>query len=328
MRLTGLFYTALAGQMAATVPVLADDLADGAQIAAAFVAGDTDQIWAAATPDMQQAFGSAKDLAAWRTSLGTEFGTEEEVIDEQTAESGGFTVYSRVARWSDTPDPMEIVISLDEGQKIAGFVMRPQPVAANSAQMDYETQANLRLPFDGPWFVYWGGRDIADNYHAADPVQRFAMDFLVQQDGQSYAGDASILANYYCWGQPILAPANGTVVAAEGGWPDQPIGETDPVNPLGNHVVIDMGNGEFVFLAHLQQDSLTVSEGDTISARQQVGRCGNSGNSTEPHLHMHMQNDPTFGQGEGLPAQFNRYTADGETGLQGEVRKGQTVQQD
>src|SRR5690606_7128195 len=107
--------------------------------------------------------------------------------------------------------------------------------------------------------------------------------------------------------QPVLAPANGTVAHATGDLPDQAIGDTDRANPAGNHVAIDLGNDEYVFLAHLRRGSVAVKEGDTVAEGQVLGRCGNSGNTSEPHLHIHLQTSPILGQGEGLPVFFNSY---------------------
>lgn len=65
--------------------------------------------------------------------------------------------------------------------------------------------------------------------------------------------------------------------------------------------------------------------GDKVKRGDLVGRCGNSGNSSEPHLHYHLQNGPHFGQAEGLPAQFRNYVADGKKIERGELVKGQHI---
>ena len=59
--------------------------------------------------------------------------------------------------------------------------------------------------------MFWGGRTIEQNYHAADKAQRFAYDFLIRRDGASHIGDPSKLENYLCWDRPILAPAEAIV---------------------------------------------------------------------------------------------------------------------
>jgi len=109
--------------------------------------------------------------------------------------------------------------------------------------------------------------------------------------------------------------------------PDQEIGRSDLRNPAGNHVVLDLGNDEYAFLAHMQQDSIEVAAGDQVAAGQMIGRCGNSGNTTEPHLHFHMQTTPNLADGEGLPAFFEDYRADGNTVMRGQPLRGETVEQ-
>lgn len=297
----------------------------GRQMADAFVRGEVAAVWGASTPAMQQALGSVDDLRILQGRLATTFGHQETVLAERVEQRDGFAVFVRVARWSGAAGPLETTIAFDPAGRIAGFHIRPQPVAAPSPHLAYQTRAELHLPFDGEWFVYWGGRGIEDNYHAAYRGQQFALDLLILRNGQSHAGDPARLDSYHCWETPILAPAEGVVVQAVGGLPDQAIGSADPANPAGNHVVIDFGHGEFGFLAHLRQHSLRVGQGDRVVRGQLIGLCGNSGNTTEPHLHFHLQTGPQLGTGEGLPAQFQHYVANGHPVERGEPRRGDSL---
>lgn len=314
---------ALAGM---SVSAQADAISAGKRMAERFLHGDVDAIWSASTPEMQKAFGSVGILAAMHDDLLARFGAENTILSERTDERAGHDVYTRVSRWSQKPAPLELVIAFDGAERIAGFFIRPQPVAAPSRFLDYDTRAALRLPVNGDWFVYWGGREIENNYHAADVGQRFAVDLLVVRNGQSHSGEPLRLESYYCWERPILAPAEGVVVRAIDGLPDQAIGASDQENPAGNHVVIDFGNNEYGFLAHLRQGSVRVAKGDTVTAGREIGLCANSGNTSEPHLHFHIQTSPRLGQGKGLPAQFTNYQADGVLISRGELRKGEIIQ--
>lgn len=318
----------LAAALAGTVslPALAQDALElGREHSEAFLAGELEPIWEEMSAEMQSALGSLDDFTAFRDQLGADLGEEETVLDEQTATEGEFSIYTRTAEWTDAPAPIFMQWAYNPDGQIDGFFVQPQPVAAESAYLDYQTQADLRLPFDGEWYVFWGGHDIADNYHAADPAQRFAYDFLVHEDGQSYSGDPQTLESYHCWGREILSPAAGEVIATVNDFPDHPIGETDPQNPAGNHVILALGENEFVFLAHFQQDSITVQQGDEVAQGDVLGLCGNSGNTSEPHLHVHLQTTPDLLAGEGLPAQFLDYLADGEPVDRGEPKRGQIV---
>ncbi len=317
---------AACASLAFGAPLQADTLSRGHDVAAQFLRGDADAIWAAMTPDMRQAIGSPQALRAVHDDLRQAFGDEAEVLSETESAQGGFDVYTRLARWTQSAAPIGMTVSFDAQDKVAGLFVGPRAQAAPSQHLDYRTQARLRLPVDGEWFVYWGGRDVADNYHAADPGQRFALDLLVLEDGASHTGDAGVLANYHCWHRPILAPADATVVAVVKDLPDQAIGAMDPRHPAGNHVVLDFGHEEFGFLAHLRQGSATVAPGDRVTAGQELGRCGNSGNSSEPHLHFHLQNTARLGLGAGLPAQFIDYRADGKAVARGEPQRGERVE--
>lgn len=218
---------------------------------------------------------------------------------------------------------MQWVLTPDRG--ISGFQVKPAPVLAPSRFLDYETRTPLRLPFDGEWYVVWGGRTLEENYHAADVAQRFAFDAVIVRGGSTHSGEASDLDNYHCWDEVIRAPGAGKVVSVVRDLPDNPIGATDAGNPAGNHVVVDFGNGEFGFLAHMRRGSIVVNEGDDVPAGQELGRCGNSGNTSEPHIHFHLQTTPDLKAGEGLPAFFLEYSADGRPVTKGEPTSGETI---
>lgn len=303
----------------------ADPMADGRARSQAFLDGDIGSIWSQMDAQMQGALGSADALKQLLSALRRDFGEEKEVVSEEIAEQDDYTIYLRTSQWSKAATPLMMQWTFDAEGRIAGFFVRPKPVAADSRFLDYRTKTSLRLPFDGEWFVFWGGRDIEQNYHAVDRAQRFALDLVVRQGETSFEGDPADVESYHCWDRPILAPAAGMVVAAVNELPDQAIGSSDPAHPAGNHVVIDFGNGEFGFLAHMRKSSVTVKAGDRVEAGQQVGGCGNSGNTSEPHLHFHLQTTPDLTNGEGLPAQFVNYRADGKAVEWGEPEQGQVV---
>jgi len=298
-------------------------LADGRALTTAFAAGDSAAIWPRMTDEMRQALGSEAALAELDRQVETGLGAEQEIVSEYAQPANAYLAYMRTARHE-----RGVVVTqwtLDKDGRIAGFFIRPAAQAAPSAHLDYETKALLALPFDGEWFVFWGGRTPDANYHAVDPGQRFAVDLTVLRDGSNHKGDGTRPEDYHCWDEPVRAPAGGTIVSTADDLPDQAIGSTDAANPAGNHVVIDLGNGEYAFLAHLRRGSVAVKEGEAVTKGQELGRCGNSGNTSEPHLHIHLQTSPTLGKGEGLPAFFNAYMADGKPVARGELLRGQSV---
>jgi hypothetical protein len=290
-----------------------------------FFAGRHDVIWDQMTEEMQSAIGSAAALDELRQRVGAGAGTESRVIREAVRRQAGARTYLRYSQYDRSEVPVLVSWSFDRGGRIAAFQIRPEPQPAPSRYLQYQTKARLRLPFEGEWFVFWGGRSIEQNYHAAVSDQRFAYDFVIVEDGASFRGDGTREADYFCWGKPVLAPAKAKVVSVERLLADNPPGIVDAANPAGNHVILDLGEGEYALLAHLKANSITVEKGDDVEPGQRIGACGNSGNTSEPHLHFHLQTGPGYGEGSGLPAYFHGYTANGEPVERGEPVQGQVV---
>ncbi len=166
----------------------------------------------------------------------------------------------------------------------------------------------LRLPFEGRWFVAQGGDTINVNHHMAVQAQWYGIDFVKTggEGGRELASVAqpSKLEHFHGWNAPVLAPVPGRIVAVVDGLPDNPLGQKDPRNPAGNHVVIATAQGTYVFLGHLRKGTVAVKKGDEVKPGQPLGRVGNSGNSDFPHLHLHVQDGPVLNEGRGLNPVF------------------------
>jgi peptidase M23-like protein len=160
----------------------------------------------------------------------------------------------------------------------------------------------LDPPFRGEWYVFQGGRSALVNHHFPLRSQRHALDLLkpreIDRTGQERSASPA-LETYPSFGQTLYAPAAGRVVRAVNDRPDMAIGKTDSKQIVGNHVTIDIGGGRYVLMAHLMQNSVLVEPGEEVRSGQAIGRCGNSGNTSEPHLHLQAQSDADF-QAEGL----------------------------
>jgi murein DD-endopeptidase MepM/ murein hydrolase activator NlpD len=139
---------------------------------------------------------------------------------------------------------------------------------------------------------------------------------MIWNDGATYHGDPSKNEDYWVWGQPVLAPADGTVVAVVNDIAANTPGAlpSDPGDIAGNHIVLQIGEAAYLFLAHMQEGSIAVKEGDVITAGTHVGLAGNTGNSSQPHLHIHVQNEPdiTSPTAFGLPITFANTRVDGD----------------
>lgn len=163
----------------------------------------------------------------------------------------------------------------------------------------------LQLPFKGGWFVGWGGDTKKLNHHHDVPNQKYAFDFVVIDDKKkSYRGKGLTNKEYYAFGKKILSPASGVVVEVIEGVRDNKPGSMNDYSALGNAVIIKHSKNEISVLAHLKQYNSKVRVGDKIKAGQIIGLCGNSGNSSEPHLHYHLQNNEIIQDGKGIKCYF------------------------
>lgn len=165
----------------------------------------------------------------------------------------------------------------------------------------------LVLPFEGHWFVMQGGDTPNVNHHMTVRAQAYGVDFVKvggQAGRQLASGDMNTVGDFFSWGQTVLSPADGIVVSSVTDLPDNSLGTKDTTNPAGNHVVIKIAEDQFVFLAHFQKDSIRVKKGDLVQQGQELGLCGNSGNSDYPHIHLHVQNTPELNSGTGTNPMF------------------------
>jgi hypothetical protein len=290
-----------------------------------FLSGKAEQLWERFSPEMKSAAHGIEGLQGMMKQVSEQAGREAEILSETCESNGPVRIYTRLSRFDRRPAAITMRWAWDAKGVIVSGAVRPTAEPAASAFLGYQTKTKLRLPFQGSWHVFWGGRSLADNYHVIARDQRFACDFLQLKNGVSHGGAGKTNAQYYCFGLPILAPGAGTVAAVVDSLPDNDPGSRDPVHPFGNHVIIDHGDGEFSVLGHLQRGSIRVALGQTLAAGDTLGTCGNSGNTSEPHLHFHLQNGPALGAADGLPAYFIAYSADGAAVGRGEPRKGQIV---
>lgn len=304
-------------------------LAKGHEMASYIVNNQPGPLWPNMGERMRAALRDSANLAATLAGIHAQTGAVDTVLDETAVEENGAFVYRADCRFARAPGPLTVTVAFDDGGRVIGMLVRPSaagpPKAYDSPRMDYVGKTDLRLPFRGEWTVIWGGRDLAQNYHARTRDQRFALDLVMTRDGKSHSGDGAALEDYFCYGQPILAPATGRVVWLRDSLPDNRPGNMDANNPTGNAVILDHGNGEYSLLAHLQPRSLRVRLGQKVRAGDEIGRCGNSGNTSEPHLHYHLQDGPKFGDADGLPVRFRDLFVDGVKRDTAEVVKGQKI---
>ena len=190
----------------------------------------------------------------------------------------------------------------------------------------------VALPFAGRWLAMNSPARRVPS-HGVDLLgQRYAIDFVGVDERHRDASVAdwrTLVATepperFVAFGRPILAPADGVVVAVHDGEPDHAarrsqlalvpymLGQAGrlrkgPAAIAGNHVVVELRAGVFAALVHLRRGSLRVAVGDAVVTGQQLGECGNSGNSTQPHVHVQLMDSADLAVARGVPVAFRGY---------------------
>jgi murein DD-endopeptidase MepM/ murein hydrolase activator NlpD len=220
---------------------------------------------------------------------------------------------------------LSLEIALDPAHLIAGLTAKPTaapgpPVARSDVP--------LSLPVRGEWLVVWGGDTRAVNHHLDAPDQRRAADLVVSgPDQRTFRTDGKSNADYLAYGQDVLAVADGTVETVVDGVPENvPHQENHYVIP-GNYVIVRHGSQLFSAYMHLQPGKIRVRPGAKVKRGAVLGLVGNSGHSTEPHLHFQLQDGPDGNRCWGVEPVFERVlvthegakqTVDGYTFLKGD----------
>jgi hypothetical protein len=146
-------------------------------------------------------------------------------------------------------------------------------------------------------------------------AQRFAIDWIRADDkGRVFHGGWQVNDNWVVFGDPVYSATSGTVIETLNTMPENtpptPAPNLTPYTALGNHVIVDTGNGAYALYAHMQPGSLTVEVGDRVRSGEQLGRVGNTGSSTAPHLHFHLTDGPSAVGANGIPYVFDAFRLD------------------
>jgi murein DD-endopeptidase MepM/ murein hydrolase activator NlpD len=202
-------------------------------------------------------------------------------------------------------------LSIDGNSEING--MQFIPFKEDNLPKMERNISKLILPFKGEWTVFWGGDTKELNYHVVDQAQKNAFDLIITDEkGNSYKTIGQTNDDYYVFGKEIIAPAAGEVVLVVEGIKDNTPGEMNPIYVPGNSVIIKTANDEYLFFAHFKQHSIKVKQGQQVKQGELLGLCGNSGNSTEPHLHFQIQNVENMNKATGVKFYFDNILVNGE----------------
>lgn len=205
---------------------------------------------------------------------------------------------------------LDLVLALDDDNLIRGFQLKPYK--PNDLPKLERNSTKMILPFKEEWFVFWGGETSGQNYHMDNENQQYAYDILIVKNGSSFKKDGKKNTDYFVFGKKIIAPCDAKVVKIITGVKDNVPGEVNPKQLTGNTIVLETSEKEFILFAHLKEGSVVVKEGDFVEKGQTMAKCGNSGNSTEPHLHLQLQNVPDFFQATGARLYFDKILVNGK----------------
>ncbi|MBD1378961.1 M23 family metallopeptidase [Metabacillus arenae] len=204
--------------------------------------------------------------------------------------------------WLDRERTKGISVVFDRQHTIVGLNLIP--LVSNPESDRQFTKNDYIMPIKDKWLVFWGGTNQLVNYHYATENQRYAYDLVIMKKRQTYHGDPKKNDHYYAFGKDVISPEDGKIVKVVDGIKDNVPGEMNPDQPAGNHVIIEHKNGEYSMLAHFKQDSIEVKEGEYINKGDKIGLCGNSGNSSEAHIHFQVMDSPNFFSSNSIRIRF------------------------
>jgi hypothetical protein len=193
--------------------------------------------------------------------------------------------------------PLRMIVKLLIGVmfgSVALGVLRSHDVPSGAIDLQFPLRG-------GSFLIHHGGSESASNMHAMHPGQRYGLDITKLNAAGTRARGVypAELTRYAIFGAEVVSPCDGTVLASRDGLPDLTRGQRDEKNKEGNYVLVRCGDVD-VWLAHLQRGSVAVKPNARVGAGTLLGRVGNSGNTTEPHLHVHAERN-----GAGVPARFD-----------------------
>ncbi len=262
-------------------------------------------------------------------------GTRAPINSLQPGQAGIIFMTFAVDSVNDTPTNLihRVAVTVPGGipSKLAGFLeLTPgqEKIIETGAltKVGSPDAVVLGPPLEGSgWVVVNGCCDSKTHIRSLQPVngklylaQRFAIDWMkINKENRLFVGNPKDVNSYFGYGQNVLAVGDARVTAVVDQFKNQIPGELPTEITLeeidGNHVVLDLGNNQYVFYAHLQPNSVKVKEGDFVKRGQVIGLLGNSGNTSAPHMHLHVMASPSTLGSNGLPYVFDRFDLLGRT---------------
>jgi hypothetical protein len=254
--------------------------------------------------------------------------------DGETLPAGGVaTVWINLEFKDKESAPKELQHKITIETEFAGKVRKFEN-ALSKLTVDEKPPVVVGPPLKGGrWFASGGYAGKAGHRKALFPqgntlvnAQRYAIDWLLMtDDNHAFKGEGKNCAHFAGYGKPLIAVADGTVVGVIDKFEDQTpgtaTGEQLPFFPGGNTAVIDIGDGNYAFYAHMKPGSVKVKEGQKVKRGDHIGDLGSSGNSGAPHLHFHVMSGPSILGSPSVPYVFDSFVVSGITSDEDKAEK-------
>ncbi|ALM06390.1 hypothetical protein SB49_00075 [Sediminicola sp. YIK13] len=253
---------------------------------------------------VMRTFLSQKETADFLNTVKSNFGTIKKMEFYDINNS------AHVYRTTFDKEIVDISFALNSEHQISGLFI-PRNSFENSTDLK-RNATKMIFPFKEEAFVYWGGESTEVNYHMEDINQQYALDILMVENGAPYSGDPKKNESYFVFGKNIIAPCDATVVKVINGVKDNIPGELNKLDPTGNTIVLETDRKEYLLFAHLKSNSVLVREGDLVKQGQVIAQCGNSGNTTQAHLHFQLQNTVDLFNTKGVKVYFDEIIVNGQ----------------
>ena len=261
---------------------------------------------------------TGKQLAAMFVPVNGD-GTKPNDPALKPGETGVFFIFVDWLPGQDDPDTFDTAITIEQHGERSGS----GTIHTAALEINQDDPIVIRSPLLGKnWLAANGPSNTSAHRRAMLPVngqphigQRYAIDWIqLGDDGKAFTGDEHDNKSYHAWDQEIHAVADGKIVEVKDGIPENipnsgKLAVQMTYDTLaGNHIIQELSEGHYAAYAHLRPGTIKVKVGDTVHAGDVLAHLGNTGNSSEPHLHFQVCDAPSFPASEGLPFAIEQYT--------------------